>query len=146
MKFDAKVTISRSSGGDDPGRPMSITIEDATSGCELVEVRMSLEEFAAAITGYAMRPAAGDYYQHCPVGKRREIKHEDIGVPRGWTFSNRDAAAKLIMPFEVDGWNGYADDLLNHHRHVSANKYRVLFTRFVDAPPDVGAPESAGRR
>lgn len=46
----------------------------------------------------------------------------------------KEMASVALIPYEVDGWRGYADDLLNHHHRNQDGTFNVSFTRFVDAP------------
>lgn len=48
---------------------------------------------------------------------------------------------KALAPYEVDGWQGRASDLGNHHRSQGNDTYLVTFDRYVDPPPATDAPK-----
>ena len=141
MKLTGRINISRTSGGDE-STPIRIEIVDDASHCRVVEVRMTCEGFAEAITGRGHVPCELEFYPEAPIGKIHEHKTEVVMIPKTSDYSprSRTKSAKLAMkPLEVDGWTGNVDDFMNHHRHNGGRStkthdaYNVNFVRYVDA-------------
>ena len=137
MKAEAsgRITISRpaASWGE---KYIEIKLDDDASGCRLVSVRLSLDCFAEAVTGLGYVPCVFDYYDECPVGKVRQNKTELLPKPKH-SQKDREATAKILAPFEIQGWRGEASDLFNHHRYIG-EKVAVNFSRFIEAEIEGG--------
>lgn len=125
------ITISRvSSTHGDPY--IQVSIQDETSRHQFIELTMSMEAFAMALTGMGAQPLMFDLRGVDYVGKRREFKNELVPRPPSTERAcQNDVAVIVLAPFEKDGWVGRADDLWNHHKAVG-DKQRVLFTRYVE--------------
>lgn len=132
------VTISRPHG--DQCNYINIEIVDKLSGIQFVECHIEYADFAEAITGlghtdcnFILRGLDG-------VGKTRETKSEKVFVPCT-TFGGerKEAAAKAIAKYEVDGWVGRVRDATNQHRitkHTDDGYYATVhFSRLVETPP-----------
>lgn len=126
-RVNGKITISRWHGNQEPRDGITIEVTDETSGIRFLEVGMTLEAFAQAVTGLSHQPCEIELRGIENVGKVRELKTEVVP----FNYSSDKPAA--LAPFEVDGWKGYAGDLGNPHK-VADGGYRVSFTRYVDAP------------
>lgn len=126
------ITISRvTSSHGDPY--IQVSVQDETSRHQFIELTMSMEAFAMAVTGMGAQPLTFDLRGVGYVGKRREIKDELVPRPPSVENARRDEAAAIVLaPFETDGWVGRTDDLWNHHK-AAGDKQRVLFTRYVDS-------------
>jgi len=134
-----KLTISRTSGGIDDD---SIRIEliDESSSCVLVEIRCSPETLGIALTGMGRNPCTFEFFVDCPVGKKREVKHEKVFVPNGPHAEKESRIAAALAPHEIDGWLGFAREADNPHRWVNRQEatkpdghwYNVGFIRFVE--------------
>jgi len=131
-KLPANLIISRSSSSHGPDL-MHISVSDERSGCRLVELNFSLEEFCKALTS-SYGKGEMEYYENCPVGKKRVSKTEFIVQPKRTFDANKDAkiAATALSPFEVDGWKGDYSDLWNHHNKTVDGRQFVKFHRYVD--------------
>jgi hypothetical protein len=146
-----RLSISGMRGGTMPDGTsardlVAITLRDGSSGCELVEVLVDKRAFIDAVFGLADVPCAFEYRPDCPVGKRREVKTEEMPISKDWYLADRKAlVAAALAPFEVDGWVGHRSDLGNHHRHARSDAdrdwYRVTFVRYVDPEPPPTTPE-----
>ncbi len=141
--YPCTVSIGFPSGNG--GRFTEITIEDTVSGCYIASVRMSMAEFANAISSLACRPAVLQRVAVRSIGKKRELKEEEVFVPSGDYKNRENIGRKAVAPFEVDGWECHnVSDTSNHHRWTNkeppkgkkGNWHRVTFFRFVDATPD----------
>lgn len=132
MKIDAELTISRPRGAN--AECIAIRVTDATSGTRILELQIAPADFAEALVGLSNVKCDGHFYQDSPIGKTRENKTTRVKIPqkfRSIKVEERKAvAAKILKPFEVDGWIGNADDLFNHHRS-SGEFQTVSFHRFV---------------
>ncbi len=142
-KLKGKITISRpTSTHRDPY--VSITVIDAESGTEAVEVQMDLASFAEALTGMGRTECEFSWNDSGRIGKIREIKQVPVFVPDGPWDDRRDDAARALAVHEVDGWHGSVSDATNHHRSMqreaSGGKQgswqSVGFERWVDPPTE----------
>lgn len=114
MKNEAKVTIGRRNLGDD--EVVAISIKDSASGLVVVEIEISLESFASAVTGLSFCPAE---YRFKPtqftvdnICKNREVKRISLTKPD--TFDRDDRKANIARQIEesgelVDGWMLFDD-------------------------------------
>lgn len=125
-----------------PGDMVCITLEDADSGCVLAEIFADKAVFVDALFARGHCACEYDYYANCPVGMKREIKHEDVFVPRHEHHERAEVARAAIEPYEVDGWMSNGDDAVwNMHCRVDrpapqgekGDWRRVTFIRFVEA-------------
>lgn len=124
-------------GHPTPGNDVVIKLIDESSYCQILEIRVPLETFARALMGHSHLDCVYDLTA-MNAGKARESKTEIVRVPKKYIHSLRDddVKAKLLKPFEVDGWRDYQNDLGNHHKskgyHEKYTEYEVTFTRFVE--------------
>lgn len=137
-KSTATVLITRSSGGPD-GKPYCLTIADDVSGCQVSEVNMTSEQFAAMLTGASTPGVDVEWRGVANIGKTREIKTVELFMDQNGNQATKKAAArKIVAEHEVDGWCGTDSDLVNMHRQVQGKPHgtrRVTFVRFVDGGP-----------
>ena len=146
MKIKANVSISRRYGARN-GDTISISIEDASSGIQFVDIEMTPEDFGLAVTGLSSMPATGEVRGLDNVGKKHESKFVkiDVVLPSLTTKDNEAAILAAAAPLEVDGWKASAYWALNVQGgkvlvgEFGSNLYRctVRFQRYVDAPQDV---------
>lgn len=132
-----KITISRWTSNKEPCHGVRITVEDATSKVEFLEVSLTMEQFALAVTGIGCVPCAIDLRGIENVGKQRETKTEQVFIP-DHDLSERDKiAVAAVMKHEVDGWRARREDATNHHNYAGrvegGTLQRVHFSRFVTA-------------
>lgn len=139
MKLKGKLSIHKYQNQRD-GNDVSIEITDDKSGCMLVHVEVSLNNFAEALFSRSDRECAIEYFDKCPVGKDRQWKDEEVEIPSTLgRFETLEAARTAIKKFEVDGWKGDPQDVLNNHRRTYLDsqklisRHRVQFVRYVDA-------------
>jgi hypothetical protein len=99
MDIECKVSISRRSDN-----VICIAVEDATSHVRFLELEMTLEAFAMAITGHGYMDAAGEVHGLEVVGKRR-IAEDRQAIYPGSYIDKRDAmSAWLEANCQEDGW------------------------------------------
>lgn len=114
---------------------IQIEVVDALSRTHFLQVRLSCEDFAKAITGQNLLPCRFELRaQH--VGMIVEHKVVKVFVPDG-DFSDREIIARrAVLVHEKDGWSGRVDDALNHHKLAGGRVeggafYNVIFSRYV---------------
>jgi hypothetical protein len=129
MKVNFELEINRTSGGRDD-QAISVRIGDDLSGCRILEVYFGLAEFMEILTGRSGISAEGEFYPDNPIGCTPEHKEEIVPRPKGYKRNDKEVA-KIVGPFEVDGWKARTDDLYNHHHWVGTERVRVSFSRFV---------------
>jgi len=124
-----RISISRTSSNREDDY-ISISIVDESSHVQFVDVKMSLLDFANAITGVAFNSCDFELRHPELVGMKREHKSELLPCSKfGDTVEDLQ---KILDPFEVDGWFGSLYDLTNHHnRSRFGDQVRVGFIRYV---------------
>jgi len=133
MKTEGKATVvitRRTTGNVED--VVIISIMDEASRAN-VEARLSLTEFARAVTGCYVDHAYAEWAATERLGTVREVK--TIEVPWDYSASHQEplAAKKAALaPYETDGWRGRIEALDNSHNTVhNKAKCRVGFTRWV---------------
>lgn len=133
-----RINIARWSSNTEPYHGIRIEVVDGESRVHFLQVNMSVEEFALAITGCGERECEFELRGVDTVGKVREHKEEMVEFDRDVIYSrDRDAALLALKSYEVDGWIGDANDAFNHHRQgaISVTRHavsaRIRFTRYV---------------
>ena len=131
--MNGKITISRIQSNQEDYLPISIEIEDDDAGIKFLKIKMSLNNFANAITGMGYTDCKIELNGLEKVGKRREIKHEIVPIPENKRFRKKSELelAEFLKPFEIDGWEGSQYDL-NNSKNLVPNGCKVLFVRWVD--------------
>jgi hypothetical protein len=107
---------------------------DEASRVLIASVSMTGDQFAKAVTGAYMSDVPVEYGNMELVGKKLETKtellplaHADFRNP--YSPTDEELAA-FLAPYEVDGWIGSRDDVMNYHRRVG-DSVNVLFRRHV---------------
>lgn len=130
MKYQGALTISKYQGGQ-RGSGVTVSLRDNLSKCEIIDIDISVEEFAQALFGLGDRPCEFEARVK-NLGKTRETKSERIKPPEIKDYKrSKEIAAKALKPYEIDGWYGDEDDLLNHHRCNPDGTHTVGFVRWV---------------
>jgi len=135
MQGRANVSIGRCSSNREEDF-ITIRIGDDISSINIVEVKMSLAEFAQCITSMYMTNIPADFVRpenYAFVGKKMEVK--TINLPLDLETFN-DEFEKEVKPHEKDGWVADRDEKFNHYR-LSKKGYAITFRRWVE----VKAPE-----
>ena len=137
MILDGKITISRVNGGGS-GDWISVDIHDSESATTFVEIKMSMEDFAYAITGHGRMPCKYELNSIDRIGLKKEVKSEVISIPLSVSIltANNYVINELLSQHETDGWQANRRDLLNVRNIVKtddvAKFIRVSFSRYVD--------------
>ena len=137
----AYLTISRPSYGGGK-EAISLSIVDAASGVEFVELEIPLDDFTKCLTGNP-RPDIPMITRRLDlVGKRREHKIELVFIPDSPYANRAETVSAALRPHEIDGWAGDKSDATNAHksgkREANGNYQRITFCRHVD--PITGTP------
>jgi len=135
----ARFTDSRGPSG------IIIELDDEVSGTRVLSARISLADFAEAVTGKSNAPIIFDLWPQF-VGWKREVKEEIVHIAKPGYSAGRPtihaAQRKALAPFEVDGWQSRGMDIDNQHRREhdldrdGLAAYRVVFVRFIEPPKD----------
>lgn len=107
-----------------------INLTDESSGCQVVEIRLSPEQFAEVLVGSSQRGCEFDFNDSGVIGKIREYKEEI--VPRPKKYKDKEEVAEILKPFEIDGWKGHKEDVTNSHLWVGTGNVMVGFHRYVE--------------
>lgn len=131
--MNGKITISKTS--DNRGnKDIRIRIEDDASYINFVEARMSLENFAEALTGLGFVDIEFDVRGLENVGKTRERKTIEINLGKiGYDVDRKSLAMIKARELESDGWvcDGYFSSQDSFY-HKDGNTYcRANFLRYV---------------
>jgi hypothetical protein len=97
-----------------------------------VEVKITPETFANAITGLAAQDCEFETHNLLRLGSKREHKTEIIPQPKlskGSEAYERELDT-ILKPFEKHGWTATRDDAANYHRYCG-DKVKVGFVRYV---------------
>lgn len=141
------ITISRPSYGDGT-KAIEIRVRDDQNHITFLELRISLEDFAEALTGLGQCPCQIEVYPD-HIGKAAEHKTEFVPLDLAGLYtkvSQQAATMRALRPFEVDGWTAIGGRLWNSHykRDVDGRPgYSVGFVRYVDPPASGPTDEEA---
>ena len=143
-QYAGYIDINRLRTGE--GDTMEFRVTDDESGCLVIDIQMSVEEFAYAITGMGNRDCAFRLLGIEQVGKRGENKAVKVLVLDGKRDTQDERIRTAVAEYEVDGWMGRDEDAKNWHNSVghdaTGNTYEVHYNRYVDAEPEQAAPDS----
>jgi hypothetical protein len=134
-QLPGEITIGRSSATND-SRPISIRLRDETSKLRVVEITLSLADFAAALTGLGFTPCKFTLNRDTRIGKRCEHKTEDVFIPKlQWFIAHvhTDPVVRdTLAPFEVDGWKGRVADVRRSHNRLDQPNPRTADGHEID--------------
>jgi hypothetical protein len=133
----AKITISRPTSNRPPYTYISINIQDDSSGIHIINVQMSLEDFAHAITGLGNVDCEihnlTNNIGFARIGKIREYKEVFVYEPdyKLTILEKQLLVEKAVRDsgYLVDGW-----EISDHglHRQQPTQNHCVSLRRFVD--------------
>ena len=114
-----------------------IEFEDETSGTRFLRATMTVTEYAKVMFN---SEGKCNFELHVDnVGKVHQNKDVKVFVPNSDYYHSKDDVKKAVAPYEIDGWEAYLDDGMNHHKMVKGthtekgDTYIIGFSRFVDA-------------
>lgn len=129
---DAKVTVmmSKANGGLS-GDYWTLRIVDNASGILVVDVDLTLEQFARAIGHTVIDDAKASYGRLALVGMKHELKSKLVTPNQRIDLNWAVRLAEAVAPFEVDGWVARVDADPNPNRWTPGGFYSVTFDRWV---------------
>lgn len=131
--LNGTLSISNPTSNIEPYSWIEIRLRDELSNTIVAVARLLFEDFAKATVGRSEVPCKFEFNDSGLIGKKREHKVETVRFDSAKVFGMSDKQKrKLLKPFEIDGWQGDFDDLLNHY-NFTQNGVRVHFQRWVDA-------------
>jgi len=113
---------------------ISIEIEDELSSIRFLSLKMSLLNFANAITGQGYLPVDFKLGGLKNVGKKLEVKTLEVHIPKKnpkRAFLSDEDIRQAIKISEVDGWKGRDKDAKNHHNYLPGDNYKINFHRWI---------------
>jgi hypothetical protein len=131
-QFKGKITIGKYISNYENPTPVHIEIEDDKSTVRIVEVEMSLEDFADAVLGHGYKDCIFKIKNVDKLGKEFQHKNEVINNPYNFKEATEEQYKELLKPYEVDGWVGNWEGFTNYHNAVKrTNNYQIHFARWV---------------
>lgn len=129
--MDGKITISRTTHSKE-GDSIRIRVQDNLSGVSFIEVQMTLENFALALTGLGYVDCGFELFRPDLVGKIEQNKTEFVPL-RDTFWATDEERQEALRAFEVDGWKARNGDIKNSHNYTKDGKVKVVFFRHVEA-------------
>ncbi|HDY87006.1 MAG TPA: hypothetical protein ENH82_02695 [bacterium] len=140
------ITIARTMGSLEE-TPIWIDIKDKNSGVLACRTKITLEQYANALTGRAEIPCSMEFNDSGLVGKVRLYKKVTVPHSGNSLYGDKNAVKKHIedsCPDVIaDGWEPYLDDFTNMHRHTE-NGMKVQFQKYVDADSEEAIAKADG--
>lgn len=130
--MDGKITISKTTSNRNK-KEIRIAIEDDASSINFVEARMSLENFAEALTGLGFVDIDFTVRGLENIGKTRERKTVEINLGKTDYDGLKELALSEARKIESDGWvcDGYFSNQ-DSFRYKDGNTIcRAGFVRYV---------------
>jgi hypothetical protein len=122
----AKITISRPHGG--ATSYISIKVHDESSHLEMLDIHVSLSEFAEALTGLARQECT--YSLSNDPSHWGKVREEKIVPFKNCSHSKRrEYLEYCARPHEVDGWKAQIDSALATSQPF--DRINVSFYRYV---------------
>ena len=129
-----KIIFSVTRSNDDKiNDTFHLRIEDDRSHLVILDARIQPADFALALSS-RYQPVSIELNTNPDIGRQHENKKVAVAfeTPRGTKAEQQTAAEAALIPYEVDGWTGRINDLLNHHNTTDGKTYTVVFVRWVD--------------
>lgn len=101
-KSDGKITISKINTPE--GYIMEVSLMDNNSRIEFARAKLSMEQFAEAITGLGHVPCEIKYRDLENVGKKKEKKPLIFPIPEDNRYSPQIWAENHAQKFADEGW------------------------------------------
>ena len=117
---------------------VSLNLNDENSHCNVVEIKISMKEFAQAVTGLNKQPCSFEYNNSGVIGRKKEYKKELVALPNFPYNVTDDVVKAALTQYETDGWQASVYDAKNHKniiKYDSENKiniYDIGFVRYIE--------------
>lgn len=144
-EYKGRISIGRVHCGDQPDY-MRIELTDEDSQIQCIEIKLSLQQFAEALTGRGHVECTFETRGLDLLGSVAEHKEELVPIPsydyQRSKSARSSALARALKPYETDGWRARREDAENHHRFVKMDKdgkrhiQRISFDRWVPKATD----------
>lgn len=133
--LEAEISLVRFTSGSEQG--WSLRIEDSSSGCQMIEARLSDEQMGQLLGGRLAKTPIR-YWANPNIGKTQEhvrilvpLTHEDFrGSADVLDFKVNGSMGRAGYP-RANGWTPETLDHFNGHRS-SPEGYEVSLHRYVD--------------
>lgn len=126
--MNGKISISRNSNNE-----INICIEDKMSGARFIDVKMTPENFALAITNLSSLNCDFELRGLSVVGKKLEVKKELLDAKDLSCSNYAEKILELVKPYEIDGWKVDSYDIRGYNYHKSKkDKYEMTFRRYIE--------------
>ena len=131
MTVEGRIQLGRGRGGGED--EIGIELIDHKAGAHFAVARLSLEDFARAVTAQEVSCQI-EIRSVERLGKVQEVKAVCIvGVPYTAQEAWRAAMLRAVAAYEVNGWQHDEDDLRRYNGHrVKGDGYEVMFRRWVE--------------
>lgn len=130
MKLYGAITISRVSCNNPEREYMRIHLQDVASRTTAIDIEMSMEDFALALTGMGKVDCEFEIDPLAPIGKF--VEGSSKLLPKLPFDATEEDAKEALKPYEKDGWKGDAHSYINSHNFID-DKCSVTFRRYVMA-------------
>ena len=130
---DARISIGRVTSNVESDY-INISIYDNNSSLYILDIKLSLEEFAKTLTGMAHVMCQAEYNDSENIGKIRQIKEVVVKIKHeDYAAIEHEKFKQAVAHLETDGWTA------NHHeyktqyskRKVGDNLFQIPFERWV---------------
>lgn len=130
--MNGKITISKTTDNRN-NKEIRITIEDSASSISFVEARISLENFAEALTGLGFVDIDFKVRGLENIGKTRERKTVEINLGKTGYDGLRELALSEARKIESDGWvcDGYFSSQYSFRYKDGNTIFSAGFVRYV---------------
>ena len=128
-----KVHVNGAPSAERKNDYITISLEDITSTCEFVTLKLSLTNFALALTGQSLIPMEFEVAGLENIGKT--FQHKYINLPLIFKAS-KEQIDLLISKHEIDGWIGERTNYTNYHYWNRDNSehqtVKILYHRWIE--------------
>lgn len=131
--FTGTICISKTHGGDCE-ESVRITIQDDSSRCQVLEIRMSPTEFANGLFGLSYRPCEIEVRTNPDLwGMIRQNKNQLVPKPEKQLYDQEEERKYLteaVKPWKINGWEAAIASALSTQQH-NPEYYSVTFYRYI---------------
>lgn len=124
MKFNGDISISR-----DSRDRINIRIEDDVSGIRFLDVNMSLQDFAFAVTGLSNQPITGELRGLEYLGKKKIMENRQVLAPKGLS-GKAEQEQWLVDNCQEKGWllNKYLGSQTSTQYDFNEEAYKLNYS------------------
>lgn len=132
MKLNGRITISRVISNQEISDTINIKFIDENSGSHFMEVTMTPETLALALTGLGHLPCNIELRGLDVLGKTRDMKYEKVIVHSA--HASYEEIMEAAKELEVDGWKCGLQETTQRKVSDRNGEYSIVvhFWRYVD--------------